>query len=141
MGTPVIRLMVPSRLEYRDLAIRMVASACKLVPGSRGKFSIEVISAFGEALNNVVLHGYAPRTGDIEIEVELGDDRLTIRLMDYGKSLDLAAVPTPDLESLPESGLGVFIMRSFMDDVSYHAGAPNVLSMTKYFQPKTRENA
>lgn len=130
----MIRLVVPSRLEYRDLAIRMVASACKLVPDPRGKLSIEVVSAFGEALNNVILHG-GPHTGDIEIEVELGDDRLTVRLMDHGKSLDLQAVPAPDLDSLPESGLGVFIMRSFMDEVTYRAGKPNVLSMTKYFEP------
>lgn len=141
MGTPVIRLVVPSRLEYRDLAIRMVASACKLVPDPRGTFSIEVVSAFSEALNNVVLHGYPPHTGNIEIEVELGDDRLTIRVMDYGKSFDLDAVPIPDLESLPESALGVFIMRSFMDDITYLAGAPNVLSMTKYFEPKSEKNA
>ena len=37
----------------------------------------------------------------------------------------------PDLESLPESGLGIFIIKSFMDQVVYRPGAPNLLEMTK----------
>jgi len=136
----MIRLQVPSRLEYRDLAIRTVASACKLVPRVRDDFSHGVISAFSEALNNVVLHGYGIDGGDIQIEIEVGRDRLIICLMDYGRSFDLEAVPPPDLESLPESGLGVFIMRSFMDDVTYVGGIPNRLSMTKFF-PATEKTA
>jgi serine/threonine-protein kinase RsbW len=44
----------------------------------------------------------------------------------------MSVVPNPDLDSLPESGLGIFIMRSCMDDVTYVSGAPNVLSMTKF---------
>ncbi len=134
----VVRLTVPSRLEYRDPAIRLVASACKLVPNGAGAFHDAVISAFSEAFNNVVLHGYGSQAGELEIEIEPSDDRLTIRLMDYGKTFDLAAVPVPDLDDLPESGLGVFIMRSFMDDVTYRGGAPNVLSMTKFLKPGQR---
>jgi serine/threonine-protein kinase RsbW len=45
-------------------------------------------------------------------------------------------VAEPDLDALPESGLGLFIMRSFMDKVIYTAGAPNVLSLTKHLMPQ-----
>ncbi len=128
----MIRLKVPSRLEYRDLAIRMVAATCKLVPNSGEDFYNEVISAVSEALNNVVLHGYGSQAGELEIEIDPRDDRLVIRLMDYGKSFDPASVPDPDLDDLPDSGLGVFIMRSFMDEITYVGGSPNRLSMTKY---------
>lgn len=128
----MIRLSVPSKLEYRDLTIRMVASACKLVPRVRDEFSHAVISAFSEALNNIVLHGYGGDQGEVEIEVDLGPDHVTIQLSDYGRSFDMEAVAPPDLESLPESGLGIFIIRSFMDRVTYLAGVPNRLSMTKY---------
>ena len=64
-------------------------------------------------------------------------DRLTIRLRDFGAPFDFSAVPEPDLERLPESGLGVHIVKSWMDEVSYERGdggerrAANVLSMTK----------
>ena len=127
----MIRAILPGRLEYRDLAIRLVASACKLVPTGGDDFSNEVVSAFSEALNNVVVHGRAAAEESIEIEIEIGADRLTLRLKDHGTPFDPRTVPPPDLESLPESGLGAFIIRSFMDEVSYVAGSPNTLAMTK----------
>jgi len=131
----VIRLSVPGTLQYRDLAMRLVQAACKLVdPGIiPHDFDEKVISAFGEAFNNVAMHAYRDRRGELHVEVEVASDRMTLRLIDHGTSFDLSAVPAPDLDLLPESGLGVFIMKSFMDDVSYSAGAPNVLSMTKRF--------
>jgi serine/threonine-protein kinase RsbW len=134
----VIRLRVPGALKYRDLAVRAVAAACKLVgPNDDGaapkrQFTDQVVSAFGEAFNNAAIHSYRGRPpGEVEIEIELGANAITIRMMDFGNSYDFSAVPEPDLEALPESGLGLFIIRSFMDEVEYHAGAPNVLSMTK----------
>jgi serine/threonine-protein kinase RsbW len=131
-----IRATIPSRLEYRDLAVRLVASACRLARGG-DDFSNEVVSAFSEALNNVLIHG-GGSVGEIEIEVELGEDRLTIRLMDYGTSLDPRTVPAPDLDSLPESGLGAFIIRSFVDEIAYTGGTPNTLSMTKLLARENR---
>ena len=127
----MIRAILPGRLEYRDLAIRLVASACKLVPNSGDDFGNEVVSAFSEALNNVVIHGGASPEEEVEIEIDLGDDRLTLRLKDYGMSFDPRAASPPDLDALPESGMGAFIIMSFMDHVSYEAGTPNTLSMTK----------
>jgi serine/threonine-protein kinase RsbW len=136
-------MKLPCLLEYRDLAMRMVTSACKLVEArhldrTNGKtpvhdeWSDRVISAFGEAFNNVVLHAYGSEGGDLEIEIEPADDRLTIRLIDYGKAFDFDSVQDPDLDNLPESGLGIYIIRACMDSVSYHSGTPNILSMTKY---------
>jgi serine/threonine-protein kinase RsbW len=139
----VIRIKLPCLLEYRDLAMRMVTSACKLVETRHARHSNghgriaddwgnQVISAFGEAFNNVVIHAYGSSGGDLEIEIEPTADRLTIRLIDYGKPFDMGSVAPPDLDSLPESGLGIFIIRECMDDVSYHVGSPNILEMTKY---------
>jgi serine/threonine-protein kinase RsbW len=126
-----IRAVLPGRLEYRDLAIRMVVSACKLVRGGNDEFVNQVVSAFSEALNNVILHGALPKPGEVEIEIDLLDDRVTIRLKDFGTAFDPRTAPVPDLEALPESGLGAFIMQSFMDEVSYQSGRPNTLTLTK----------
>jgi serine/threonine-protein kinase RsbW len=137
----VIKLRVPGALKYRDLAVRAVGAACKLVgdgdptgsPGeSEREFIDQVVSAFGEAFNNTAIHSYAGRDiGDVEIEIEIGDAHITIRVKDYGNSYDFSSVPTPDLDQLPESGMGLYIIRSFMDEVDYVPGAPNILSMTK----------
>jgi serine/threonine-protein kinase RsbW len=140
----VIHLRVPGSLRYRDLAVRVVGAACKLV-GSDDRahareWDNEVVSAFGEAFNNTAIHSYdARQPGEVEIEVDPNASGITIRLIDHGKSFSIEDVPVPDLDALPESGLGLFIIRSFMDEVSYVPGSPNVLSMTKYVDRARRQ--
>ena len=139
----LIRLEVPGSLDYRDLAVRVVAAACKLVSSHSGAvgddeakndFDNQVVSAFGEAFNNAAIHAYKNRPiGIIELEIEIGTGDITLRIADHGQSFDPTQIKEPDLDALPESGLGLFIIRSFMDTVRYHPGAPNVLSMTKHF--------
>jgi serine/threonine-protein kinase RsbW len=65
------------------------------------------------------------------MDIELGQGAMTVRMADYGSSFDPTVVPSPDLDTLPESGLGLFIIRSFMDSVSYEPGRPNVLVLVK----------
>ncbi len=123
--------------------MRVVVAACRLVGGSSpmqpwGDFEHHVVSAFGEAFNNVVLHGYAQREGDLEVQLEPRHDGITMRLYDHGAGFDLGGVAEPDLDALPTSGMGLFIIRSCMDDVEYlsgAAGAPNVLTLGKRLGP------
>jgi serine/threonine-protein kinase RsbW len=134
----VLSLKVPCSLEYRDIAMRFVAAACKLAHAKAAtaenrpddQFDDHVISAVGEAFNNVVLHGNG--ASDVEIEIRLAGDHLTVRMLDRGAPFDISAVPAPDLAALPECGMGLFIIRACMDDVAYEPGSPNVLSMTRH---------
>jgi len=133
----VISLQVPALLTYRDVAMRVVSASCKIFAQNLKstdpqKFQEEIVSAAGEAFNNTVLHAYRGRVdGRVTIEVEPKADLLEIRIIDNGTSFDLSAVPTPELDDLPESGMGLFIIRSFMDDVAYRSGPPNVLYLRK----------
>jgi serine/threonine-protein kinase RsbW len=139
---------VPGTLRYRDLAVRVVGAACKLVGAQdmdTGPFRInsewdnQVVSAFGEAFNNAAIHSYRDsKPGDVEVEVDVGPTYITIRLIDFGRSFDPDDVPPPNLDALPESGLGLYIIRSFMDEVKYEPGSPNVLSMTKHLTSRSR---
>jgi len=145
----MIRISVPGSLGYRELVLRAVESSCKLAR-SAGEdvqeaghvslpraepFEAEVVSAIGEAFNNIALHGYGgAATGRVDLEITPAPDQLTIVLRDTGKSFDPHAVPAPDLVHLPESGMGLYIIRSFMDLVEYtpgRDGAPNVLRLVK----------
>jgi len=123
----VIRLTVPGTLEYRDVAMRVVTAAAKLVePGpEQDEFDAHVVSAIGEAFNNIAIHGYADHTGEIELEIDVERDRIVVRIFDRGKSFDPKEIPPPELESLPERGMGLFIIKSFVDEVSYTPGDPN----------------
>lgn len=127
---PLISLSVPGSLTHRQLVLRVVESTCKLVrmhhprAPSRTALDDAVVSACSEAFNNIAIHGYASAPGDVRIEIEPGDEGIAIALFDHGESFDPAAVDAPHLEALPESGMGLYIIRSFMDEVSYQPGRP-----------------
>jgi len=138
----VIVLRVPGLLEYRELATRVVTTACKLVRVGSGEQSVplpdefthEAVSAVGEAFNNVALHGYENLAlGDIIFEVTTLEDRLEIVIKDEGHSFHPDDAPEPDLGELPESGMGLFIIRAFVDELTYEPGSPNCLRMVKLF--------
>src|SRR5262245_15305842 len=96
------------------------------------EFEAQAVSAFGEAFNNVAIHGFrdlAP--GSVDIEISWTQEQIVIEMSDSGRTFDPDAAPPPALDELPEGGMGVFIMRSFMDEVEYKAGPPNVLRLIK----------
>jgi serine/threonine-protein kinase RsbW len=90
-----------------------------------------MVSAVGEAFNNVVEHAYRDQAGDVEIAITSDATTLRVVMTDRGSPFDIDEIPEPDLAALPESGMGLFIIRSFVDDVSYQPGPPNVLVMMK----------
>ena len=125
----VIRLTLPGTLQHRDLVLRAVSSACKLVtsaPHGRdwNAFQNEVVSAVSEAFNNLALHAYAGRRkGRVDLVIRTAPDAIEIEVRDWGKGFNPGDVPAPDLDELPESGLGLFIIQSFME-ISYRRGRP-----------------
>ena len=99
------------------------------------EFQSQVVSAVSEAFNNLVLHGYeGRRDGRVELAILAGEGEIKIELRDWGKSFDPTTVPVPELDSLPESGLGLYIMQSFMG-MEYRSGRPNLLTLSKSLEP------
>lgn len=133
-----VTLHLPARLEERQAAEAELRALCQR-RGHTPRLEGELVSAFNEAFNNVVLHAYAGRVdGNVEVVLEMGDDAAVIELTDQGLSFDLHAVPPPPHpdERLSEGGYGLHIIRSLMSEVSYYQdGARNVLRMTKQLRP------
>lgn len=135
----LVSVSVPAQIEQRDAVGALLIAACRTqVPGERGEvIGNQVVSAFNEAFNNAVLHAYEDTpdgTPDRTIEVWLDREAacLVLQVADHGRSFDPHLVAAPDLDRLPEGGLGLYIMRSLMNEVHYQAGDPNVLKLVKY---------
>lgn len=130
------RFLVPGKLAYRDAARAFLAYVCDQL-GKRGRLAPDVghrvISSFVEGFNNAVIHAYKGLPpGPIEVMMEVDARRLRVQIADEGRTFDPKDVPEPDLESLPEGGLGLFIMKNFMDSVHYERVEDrNVLTMEK----------
>ena len=129
-------------LESRPLAVDLVTTLLSHVFSADGAFRDGMITAFGEAFNNVVAHGYPGRfDGMIAVEADISGDAITLRLSDSGLAVDFGSVPEPDLDSLPESGMGIFLIHAMVDEVTYEGGCPNVLSLTKRMPPAPKDPA
>src|SRR5690348_2710594 len=80
-----------------------------------------IAMAVREAAVNAVLQGnaYDP-TKKFFIAYEMNPDRLVITVTDQGKGLDPSSIPDPLAPEnlLKASGRGIFLIRSFMDEVT-----------------------
>jgi serine/threonine-protein kinase RsbW len=84
---------------------------------------MQISMAVREAAVNAVLHGnaYDPDK-KVKLDFERTGSDLVITIRDQGKGLDLARIPDPLAPEnlLKTSGRGIFLIRSFMDEVQIH---------------------
>lgn len=99
--------------------------------------SLSLNLALEEAVTNVILYAY-PEGADglVDIEAIIRDTQLDFIVSDSGKPFDPTQVQEADVtlgvDDRPIGGLGVFLVRSIMDSVSYERkDGKNVLYMTK----------
>jgi serine/threonine-protein kinase RsbW len=94
----------------------------------------DLLIAVSEAATNAMKHG-SPRGEENRIFVtyEPDGDRLIVEVSDEGPGFDPLAVPVPVAEQMREGGMGVFFIRTLMDEVSFgHDDTGNTVRMVKY---------
>lgn len=77
-----------------------------------------------ELIVNAIDHGYPDgRSGTIDVSIESNANEICIRLEDDADPFDPFLLPEPDLslaiEDRPIGGLGIHLVRSYMDSYSY----------------------
>ncbi len=110
-----VSIKLPSKPEYVSIA-RLTAS----VLANNMGFNIEDIEdikvAVGEACNNAILHGLNDNT-NFDITFNVNSTRFECEVKDHGDGFDLQNYVEPDLSNPKVGGLGIFIMKSLMDQV------------------------
>ena len=94
--------------------------------------------AMDEACTNIIEHAYGVANGgDIECTCTVDQACIRIMLRDHGEPFDptLAQDPnlTLELEDRPIGGLGIFLMKTLMDEIHYESlgESGNLLTMVK----------
>ncbi|MFH0967002.1 MAG: ATP-binding protein [Methanobacteriota archaeon] len=92
--------------------------------------------AVEEAVTNVVMHGYDGEPGNISIWCKTSQNRVIITITDTGSPFDPTTIPPAniiaDLDNRNIGGLGVHLIRSVMDEVTYSRdGGKNQLTLVK----------
>lgn len=85
----------------------------------------EIELSLAEALNNIIKHAYqGVQNKIINIEIEYSNKSITINLIDNGiarKNLNKPKLEfdPENIDSLPEGGMGLFIIEQLMDENIY----------------------
>ncbi len=95
-----------------------------------------ILLAVEEACTNVIRHAYLYASGTIKLQITLSRKQLVFTVIDNGRTFDFDSAGTPDLERYVETGrkggLGIYLIRKVMDNVSYKTvNGENHLRMVK----------
>ena len=130
MTYETIKMEISANPEYVSI-IRLTTSGIANKVG----FCLDDIEdlkvAISEACTNAIKHSLEDRFTIIYTMIEKG---LTIEIIDNGKGYNTKEVSEPDLDNLKESGMGLFIIESLMDEVKIESkeGNGTSIKMTKY---------
>jgi len=136
-------LEIESRVENLRIISDFVKNALAQL-GVDPAFEYNIQLVVDEACTNIIKHAYAGDVGPIALILEMREDELIIIMKDKGKPFDFGSVPPPDLagdlESRKIGGLGIFLMKSLMDEVNYQFDAQlgNELTMRKTLSFKNK---
>ncbi len=96
-------------------------AAADLGAGEEDVFACKLVT--DEAASNAFQHAYAGQEGTVRIKVWREENEIVIQLQSWGAPFDPDEIPAPNLtDNLAErrvGGLGIFLMRKMVDDVSF----------------------
>jgi serine/threonine-protein kinase RsbW len=125
------RLVLPSHIE----AVAEAAAAATnfiQVCGLAEDIAFAIETAVREAVTNAVVHGNK-EDGAKQVELVLNclETRVVIEVKDQGEGFDPNVVPDPTAAEniLKTSGRGIFLMRTFMDEVQWSRRAKGGMSV------------
>ena len=108
------------------------------VLGVDKKTAYKIRLALDEILTNVVSYAYEDEQGEVEVNYEIQDDprMIVVNVIDEGKAFNPLEIEDPDLtldiKDRQIGGLGLFIVKNTMDDVSYvRNNNKNILTIKK----------
>jgi len=150
MKTRTIKLAIDSCLEDVFLLGLATRAICSYAPLNQ-LTTYQIETCVVEAINNCIKHAYQNLPGNsVEVVISLFIDRITFDVCDHGKAMETETFEKQKrkeldfdpnvLDELPEGGMGLYIIRSVMDQVEYSsADGRNVLTMTKSFEKSERD--
>lgn len=128
-------LNVKAELELLD-AISDFADSFMEGCGYSGQFKRQVGIVIEEVYTNICSYAYPDKPGGVKIDMAAGGGQMELTFTDSGAAYNPLEKKDPDitaqLEERKIGGLGIFMVKQIMDDVSYYrSDGRNVLRMVK----------
>ena len=130
MNFETIKMEIASNPQYVSV-IRLTTSGIANKIGFCLEDIEDIKVAVSEACTNDIKHSLDNK---FSVEYTIFENGLTITIIDSGKGYDVDSIDVPNLEEPKESGLGLFIIQSLMDEVEIKSNINygTVIKMTKY---------
>ena len=134
------RIILPNDTKEVPTLAAFVDEVCEAV-GFDAALTMKMNLAIEEAVVNVMEYAYPRGThGDITVEAQANDVRLKFTIIDSGTHFDPTAQAEVDTtlsaEDRPIGGLGIHIVRQYMDSINYERiSGHNVLTLRKKLLP------
>ena len=130
MNFETIKMEIASNPQYVSV-IRLTTSGIANKIGFCLEDIEDIKVAVSEACTNAIKHSLDNK---FSVEYTIFENGLTITIIDSGKGYDVDSIDVPNLEEPKESGLGLFIIQSLMDEVEIKSNIDygTVIKMTKY---------
>ena len=137
MTEQTTRLVLPSHIEAVADAAAAVTDFIRNC-GVSEELSFGIEMAVRESVTNAMVHGnQEDESKSVEVVFNCHDNELEIEVRDQGEGFDPANVPDPtNAENLLKtSGRGIFLMRTFMDEIEWRnrPEGGTAVRMTKRF--------
>jgi serine/threonine-protein kinase RsbW len=140
MGEGLVRLTFPAKPDYLLLARLALSGLTRAVPVSEEALA-DLKLAVTEACGNAVRHAYPEGVGDVSVSYVMTGDTLEMIVEDQGTGLDSADIADEPVSVPLESGMGLSIIRTIVDQLDIDAGADGrgtVVRMSKRLAPAER---
>ncbi len=136
--------MKPKRLQIKSRTERLI-DVRKFVSNAAKQFGFDeeqvskIALAVDEACTNVIKHAYRfDPNGTLTVKVHSENREFEVVITDHGKAFNPKSIKLPDMKEYlshyEHGGLGVYLMKSLMDEVEYdiQPGKQNRVRLVKY---------
>ena len=104
----------------------------------------DVMLAVNEAVANIIEHAYRWREdGEIRVRLIGRKGEVEVRLRDFGRKVDITQLRSRDLDDLRDGGIGLYLMRTLMDEVVYdtsHDVGTELIMVKRHREPDERRS-
>jgi anti-sigma regulatory factor (Ser/Thr protein kinase) len=136
-----VSLSIPRDTHYLAIVRKLIADLGARA-GFRGEDLDKIELAVDEACSNAMIYQVDPkglaRFDELKLEITIERSRFVVVLSDQGDRYEFDEQGNFDLEDhlrrMEPGGLGIYIIKNFMDEVAYEHSvrSGNVLTMVKY---------
>lgn len=118
-GPETARLDLPAEMASLKPVREFLAGLTKNITAVDEHALYNLQLAVIETVTNIIRHAYEGGGGTFSVEARRFDARMEIHIVDRGPAFDPLAEPEPDLNEPQEGGMGIFLVRAVMDEVTY----------------------